>query len=178
MFSVAIFFTATSLPFQASLLMAIVSMSFTQQQSLSLEQNSQPLPDHSILLLTAVGEDAATAVRCLTSRTDCCATGTAGSEDSNWISPSGVPLENLTSTPVGVQFYRSRVSGGIDLFRRNGSGAPEGVYRCEIVANSSTTLSVNVLHIGLYLEGNGELQVCHIQHVQWPVENIVMRDAS
>lgn len=80
----------------------------------------------------------------------------SGSEDSNWIAPAGIPLENLTDTPADVEFYRSRVTGGIDLFRRSASGAPEGLYQCAIAANSSTQ-SVDTVYLGLYLQGNGEL---------------------
>lgn len=142
--------------FHSSVFLAAVQMVYAQPQSLSLEHNSQPLSNHFLLVQSNVGEDTASSVRCLTSRTDCCLPGSAGSDSSMWISPSNVPLEGLSSTAASVEFYRSRVMGGIDLFRRNASDAPrEGLYHCEIAANSSTMMT-DTVYIGLYLQGNGE----------------------
>ena len=144
-----------------SLLVMMLLVEKIHTQSLSLEYNSQPLPDHSLLLLTNIGEETATSLRCLTSRADCCLPGSAGSESSEWIFPSGSLVDNATSTTLGVDLYRDRVAGGIDLFRRNNATSPEGLYRCEIPANAAAQ-EPDVVYVGLYLEGNGERTTLYI----------------
>ena len=129
----------------------------SSQQMLSLEYNSQTIPNHSLLLLADIGESLDRGVRCLTNRTDCCDSITTGSSGvGDWVFPSGTPLNSMFSTSEDVDLYRDREPGEVDLYRRNNATSPEGVYRCEIPVDNASQ-DVDVVYIGLYLEDNGKI---------------------
>lgn len=139
------------------LLLLCVKMA-ASQQTLSLQFDSTPLLNNSIFPLESIGEEISSSIQCLTTRPDCCdsdSTRSVGTGD--WFAPSGDVLTSLTRSPVGVDFYRDRDPGGIDLRRRNNATSPEGVYRCQI-PQTGTSGAVDVAFIGLYLEGNGKPQ--------------------
>lgn len=142
--------TMFSAPWHMVIALSLLQMACSQQ-ALTMEHDSQILPNNSLLVLTEIGEAVPTTLQCLTTRSDCCL---AEFDDGEWILPSGAALENLTSTLENVGFYSQQVAGGIDLLRRNDTTSPEGLYRCEIARNSSTD-STDVVYIGLYLDGNG-----------------------
>ncbi len=146
----------TSLSLQLFILALLSIKMAMSQQILTLEFGSEMLQNNSIFELDRVGEDSSTSIQCLTSRTDCCdstsSTGSVGT--GNWYSPSGTTLTRLVGTPQGVDFYRERYLGGIDLRRRNNATSPEGIYRCQI-PRVGPTGDADILYIGLYLEGNG-----------------------
>lgn len=146
------------------LLVLLLLSPVSTQQTLSLEHNSQGISNHSLLILTDIGEDLAMGVRCLTTRTDCCDTLTTGSSGiGDWLFPSDTPLKSLGSTAEGVDLYRDREFGEVVLYRRNNATSPQGVYRCEIPVDS-TSQDIDVVYIGLYSESNGNDNMYQCMH--------------
>lgn len=138
-----------------ALLVLLCAEMAAPQQILTLQFNSTPLLNNSIFPLESIGEDIDSSIQCLTSRSDCCdsiATGTVGTGD--WIDPSGNVLTSATRSSEGMDFYRDRDPGGIDLRRRNNATSPEGVFLCQI-PQAGTSGMMDVAFIGIYLEGNG-----------------------
>ena len=124
----------------------------SSQTPLSLELNSEDLPDNSLVVLTNIGEEEMNILLCRTSRTDCCSSSETGSNMGigNWYTPDGSVIPDLNTTvQSGVGFYQERRAQSIALYRRSNTTSPEGLYRCEIPGDNSA-------YIGLYLQGNGK----------------------
>lgn len=136
------------------LVLFLTNPTTAQQQVLTLESNSQSVPSNALLLLTDIGEESSSLLRCLTNRSDCCdAISTGSTGIGNWVSPLGANLSSLADTPTDVDLYQDRRPRGVDLLRRNSATSPEGIYRCDIPSSSNQT---DMVYVGLYLEGNGE----------------------
>ena len=163
-------FTTLSPLLHLVLLASMFTKMVVSQQTVTLHFNSQLLQINSVFQLDRVGEETNSSIQCLTSRTDCCDSTVTGSVGTgNWFLPSGDVLTSLTKTATGVDFYRDRNPGGIDLRRRNSATSPEGVYRCTI-PKTGTSGSVDMVYIGLYLEGNGEYQkkrLCYLSRIPY-----------
>ena len=126
----------------------------SSQTPLSLEFNSEDLPDNSLVVLTDIGEEETNILLCRTSRTDCCSPSETSSNMriGNWYAPDGSVVPDLNTTAQsGVGFYQERQAQSIALYRKSNTTSPEGLYRCEIPGDSSA-------YIGLYLQGNGKLE--------------------
>ena len=145
---------------KADLLVLLLAVVSSQQQSLTVEHNSQSVPNHSLLFLMEIGDQppsnsssssSSSPLRCQTTQPDCCLPGGAGSEGSGWSLPSGLPVQNLSSTPPDLALFQEPLAGGVDLFRRESGSSPEGIYGCQIPGVTE------VFYVGLYMLGNGEL---------------------
>ena len=85
---------------------------------------------------------------CHTTFKKCCTTSDGGINLGKWIYPDGT---FVPSSVEGNSFYRSGISGGINLHRNHNLTSVSGIFTCEIPISDSRTES---LHIFLY---SGEL---------------------
>lgn len=148
--------TTSSQLLQMLVVVTVLTKLVASQQDLTLMFDMDVLQNNSIFDLDMIGEEVSLSIQCLTSRDDCCdSISTRSVGTGNWFLPSGDVLTSLRNTPAGIDFYRDRNFGGIDLRRRNNATMPEGVYKCEI-PRTGTTGDVDIAYIGIYQEGNGK----------------------
>ena len=124
----------------------------------------QTLANHSYVDLSLVGNDlsGSDGVQCITDLSVCC-TSTDGFHRGDWLAPGA--SNRLPFSRDGDDIYEVRVSGGVDLRRRNSATSPTGIYRCDIPTNSvhhATDTSVSdTVYVGLYTASGGIN--CHIK---------------
>ena len=104
--------------------------------------------NHGIVTITDISESEP--LLCVTDRIDCCPPEESSVSNGQWYFPddSAVPDES------GDNFYQASVSAAVRLHRIN--GMTNGIYRCDI---PDTTGNNQTLHIGIYNNGAGKLQL-------------------
>ena len=103
----------------------------------------QVLPNHSVVTVTAVGEDME-GVFCLTSQQSCC--DTTNGLRGRWLSPDGTEVGS--SGGVTVERGPSRLT----LNQEDEAIVGNGVFSCEIPDSEGV---MNTLYIGVYSEDSG-----------------------
>ena len=109
------------------------------------EYAGQRYPNNSVFLMTDIGEDDM-ALTCVTDSVQCCQ---AANGEGEWFYPNNT----LVSTSgVGMNFYRDRGSQVVRLNRRNNALSPTGKYRCTIPDASGVmqTLVANIIGMGKF----------------------------
>ena len=112
------------------------------------------LPNHAFVNLSLVGNSGRTSVQCHTDLSTCCS-ATQGKHRGDWIPPDNeerLPFSwELGGTRESREAYR------VDLYRRNNTDTPSGIYRCDIPTNAvhdidDTSVRESV-YVGIYASG-------------------------
>ena len=115
-----------------------------------------PLPNHTYIDLTLVGESGPVRVRCRTDLDTCCS-DIDGVHHGDWISPGSE--ESLpSSADASADIYQHQGTQRVILRRRNNASMPSGIYRCDIPTNAvhdDYDISVRESdYVGLYAHGD------------------------
>ena len=133
-------------PLLLCLLSALVEVHSQTAPYLTFMGNN--IPNNSYVDLNTVGNDDTNDVRCHTDLDMCCSIF-QGPYRGDWYFPNGNRLPFSGSGNV----YEFRGAQVIAL-RYTGSGAPSGIYRCDIETNAvSDNDGHEIMYVGLYTSG-------------------------
>ena len=106
--------------------------------------------NNSIVTITDIGEEIHSALLCITTNINCCASinGRVG----GWYLPNGTFIDGN-----GQNFYQNRGSSALRLFLRSGATSPNGVFHCQIPDASG---ALQRIYIGLFPTNAGEYLAC------------------
>ena len=118
----------------------------------------ETLPNHAYVDLSLVGNDdnGSDSVQCHTDLITCC-TGAQDEQCGDWIPPGSEETLPFTSnSSAGI--YEAHEAQRVDLYRKNNTDVPSGIYRCDIptiAVHDDDDLSVSreSVYVGLYDSG-------------------------
>ena len=119
----------------------------------------QTLSNHSYVDLSLLGSIDDESMQCYTDLTGCCS-ATQGIHRGDWYFPDRFKV--FRSENLG-DIYRRRSNRHVDLYRKNETLSPSGVYYCHIPTNSihdDNDISIgDRVYIGLYASGGINLYI-------------------